>query len=161
MKPSQQRTLQQEIFPFAFEAFYNLQEKGDFSTRSTDVTSAFYYTLDSNTLIFGHGCEPHNAGYPFSDAGYIRTLVYGGIPLLLILIFYQSFYFSKPIKIAKSYDTREGRVDYWTFVLLFVYILALHVKDTALATQHISETMFLALGATYIVQHYSKQELAE
>jgi hypothetical protein len=160
LSPKQQNSFLNDLFPFAFEAYFNYTEKGQFRTASTDVTmQLFYYPLEDQTYAWGHGLisgEHHS--YRHTDAGYMNALIYGGIPYLLILLVYQALYFIRPSVIAYKRNTKEDTIDLFCFILLFIYMLILEYKDTALGTQHITEVIFLFLGGSYLIQYYVNQE---
>jgi hypothetical protein len=150
LTPSQRRGFEEDIFPFAFEMFYNLESKGEFTTGSTDATLSFYYPLRDETLMLGHGNDPQavSFGYPFTDAGYMRTLIYGGVPLLFIMLFYQYLYFQLPLSFAKA---RASWLDYLMFLSMFICIILYHIKDNALGMQHLTEVLFILLGFSYLL----------
>ncbi|GHT13688.1 hypothetical protein FACS189426_18940 [Bacteroidia bacterium] len=160
LTPAQQEGLQENVFPFAFESFYNVSEGKEFRTASTDATLSFYFPLDDRTLVVGAGADVWSGGtsYRHTDAGYMRTIIYGGIPFLIIMLIYQYLYFAIPIALAIAYNTKKEKIAFWCFLLSFVYILVLHIKDTALGTLQGIETMYLFLGATFIIQSYHKQK---
>jgi hypothetical protein len=159
---SQRVSFEEELFPFAFEFYYNFRDTGKLRTVSSDATiEAFYFPLKENTLVWGHGTGSRELLdiYNFTDAGYMRTLMYGGIPLLLILIFYQYLYFHIPMSIAREDKTRENNVNFYCFLLLFLYMLMVHYKDNALGLQHITETLFLFAGSTCFIQYGENRNL--
>jgi hypothetical protein len=163
LSPTQQEGLQENVFPFAFEAFYNVTEGREFGTASTDVTMSFYFPLNDKTLVVGSGADVWSGGtsYRHTDAGYMRTIIFGGIPFLIIMIIYQYLYFSIPISLTRAYNTKKEKVAFWCFLFSFIYILVLHIKDSALGTLQGMETMYLFLGATFIIQCYRKQKPVE
>jgi hypothetical protein len=162
LSPWQQRELQTDILPYAFEFFYNFAETGRFGTWSSDVTfKAFYYPLRDETLLLGHGTENIYSVlhmYPFTDAGYMKNLLFGGIPYLSCLIIYQFLYFSKPIFVSFQNRDSESKIDRYFFFCLFAHILAVHIKDLALGVQHLTEVLFLFVGISYMVKYYAKIE---
>jgi hypothetical protein len=160
LTPSQRQSFEMKVFPFAFEAFYNVQEGKEFGTASTDVTMSFYFPLDDKTLVFGAGADVYGGNIPFpaTDAGYMRSVIYGGLPLLIILLIYQFLYFYVPLRLSSKFKTKEDRVAFWCFLLSFFYVLVLHIKDTALGTMHSVEAILLFMGSTYIIQYYNRPE---
>jgi hypothetical protein len=160
---SQKQGLQDDVFPFAFEAFYNVTEGKEFRTMSTDATISFYFPLKDITLVVGEGADGFSVGtsYTSIDAGYMRTLIYGGLPFLIIMLIYQYLYFSIPISLARAYKTQKERIAFLCFIFSFIYILLLHIKDTALGTLQGMETMYLFLGATFIIQYYKQESIPE
>jgi hypothetical protein len=162
LSPSQRSSIEAELFPYAFEMFYNLERTGKMSTASSDATFyAFYYPLNDDTLFWGEGTDDVYEvldKYNFTDAGYMRSILIGGIPYLICLLIYQFLYFSMPIKMASRYREKENRDDKYCFLCLFFYILVLHVKDMALGTQYLSEVLFLYISFSYLIKYYTKLE---
>jgi hypothetical protein len=163
LTPSQRMTFESAVFPFAFEAFYNMNESGEFRTGSTDATKNFYFPIDDKTLLFGAGADVYGGRVPFpaTDAGYMRSVIYGGIPLLIILFIYQYLYFRIPLRLTGRFKTREDRIAFWCFLICFAYILVLHIKDTALGTLHSIESICLFMGSTYMIQYYRRLDDSE
>ena len=157
---NQRNMLQTEVFPFAFEWYFNYEETGTLNVRSLEATGTQYYYLSDETLLWGHGetFERANFPYPPSDAGYMNNLIFGGIPYLVCLIIYQSLYFISPISRARQKNTFINRVDIALFLLFFFYILLLSYKTTAIGTIQIVETLLLAAGLSYLIQHYSQNQ---
>jgi hypothetical protein len=160
LSPSQRADFENNVFPYAFEFFYRFAETREIGTWSSDVTfKAFYFPLRDDTLLWGHGTDNIYGlldTYTFTDAGYMRSLMFGGIPFLACLLIYQFLYFSKPIKVASLYQNRESRLDLYCFVFLYIYILILHIKDYALGSQHLTEVLFLYVGISYLIRYYAK-----
>jgi hypothetical protein len=160
LSSSQRDSITGDLFPFAFEAYYTYKERGTFSTGSTDVTTkVHYYPLRGETLMLGHGTAPVLApGYRHTDAGYMDVLIFGGVPYLLILSIYQILYFIKPIRVANSRGTPEGKRDVYFFLTLLIYIFILEYKGCALGTQHYTEVLFTAAGMSYLIRHKFRVE---
>jgi len=159
----QQQMLRNDVFPFAFEAFYNWQETGKLRTRSTDtnLSEVFYYPLRDETLLHGHGVdmgEVASVGYRTTDAGYMKTLLFGGVPFLLFMIYYISLYVNRPLSISNRGGTKEDRLDFYCFLILFFYVLALHIKEGHVGLIHIVQTLLLLTGSAYVVRYYSDEE---
>jgi hypothetical protein len=162
LSSSQRVAFERDVFPFAFEFYYSFVEHGTLSTGSSNVTfQAFYYPLRDETLLLGHGIDniyDFLHLYTFTDAGYMRTIMFGGIPYLFCLLTYQFLYFLLPIKAASRGREKENRMDLYCFLFLFAYILILHIKDYALGVQHLTEVLFLFIGFSYLVNYYKKIE---
>jgi hypothetical protein len=159
--PDKQRNaLENDLFPFAFEVYYNFRDKGVFSTGSSDALLEWhYYPLENETLMIGHGNESGKISpYRSTDAGYMNVLIYGGILYLLSLLIYQYLYFAAPLYSVRRLDTNEERHDFMYFFLLFAYMLTLEYKANALGTQHITEVLFFAIGSTHMIKHYFSLE---
>jgi len=160
---TQRRMFNEEVFPFAFEWYFNYEEYGTLNVRSLEATEKHYYYLNDETLLKGHGETFERASfiYPPSDAGYMNNLIFGGIPYLVCLIIYQGLYFARPISLARRKNTFSNRADVALFLLFFFYILLLSYKTTAIGTIHIVETLLIAAGSAYVIQYYSQEKQNE
>jgi len=155
----QQNRLSDEVFPFAFEAYYNFRDYGTLSTGSSDQLEQHYFPIRDETFLAGHGTVAGQGGfYPGSDAGYINVIVFGGIPYILCLSIYQFLYFAGPLGLTRRRDTLEKRQDFLFFLLLFIHMYILEYKADALGTQHITEVLLLAAGSTFMIRHYYQLE---
>jgi hypothetical protein len=145
-----------EIFPFAFEFYYNYIEKGKFSTSSTDMLS-YMYDLPSTdiAILFGEGYYIDSNGryYGGSDAGYIRHIYFGGILIVVLLLIYQLFFFYKPIKLAYL---ENSKADLLLFFTLFTHILIDNVKGEVIGRMNIMQILMMAVGIAYIIQYENK-----
>ena len=159
--PAKQRKMfNDEVFPFAFEWYYNYRDYGTFSIQSLEGTESHYFPLRDETFLKGHGGVPNEyLNYSNTDAGYMNNILFGGIPYVICLIIYQSLYFILPLSIAGKKRSLENRVDAALFMLFFAYIFLLSYKTTAIGTIHIVETLLLAAGSTYLIRYYSSEEL--
>jgi hypothetical protein len=157
--PSKVRdSLTEEVFPFAFEAYYNYIGEGTVNTASSDVLELHYYPLDTHTWLVGEGVMADESKYGFSDAGYMNDLIFGGIPFFICLLIYQCFYFNRPFFIAGNDKTLEGRKDYLCLWVLFVYIFVLNYKSTSLGSLHIVEVLYLLVGFSYIIRQNYRED---
>jgi hypothetical protein len=147
-----------EVFPFAFEAYYNYVDEGRVGTTSSDVLELHYYPLDMRTWLIGEGVFADESRYGFSDAGYMNDLIFGGIPFFICLLIYQSLYFSRPLFIARKDETPDSRIDYFCFLILFADIFILNYKSTSLGSLHIVEVLYLFAGISYIIRHNYKED---
>ena len=160
----QRESFNNEVFPFAFEWYYNYRDYGKFEVSSMEATSEHYYYLYDETLLKGHGLDAFGGNVPLyhhSDAGYINNLVFGGIPFLICLIIYQCLYTVCPIALALKNDSRINRINCCFFLLFFVYIFIIEIKAPAIGYMHLIEVMYLALGSVYIMQYYLQKEQGE
>lgn len=80
-----------ELIRFAFEGFFNLAEKGEFTTGSTEVLNSMWlWPKDTQSWIIGTGVY---GGYVYgTDIGYCRLILYSGltgfITFALSFVFY-------------------------------------------------------------------------
>ena len=161
ISPQQRKNFEDELFPFAFEAYYNYKKTGDFTTGSTDaLQERHYFRLSEETILKGHGIMSIDTKmYPNTDSGYLNNLIFGGIFYYLCLIIYQSLYFIDPLR--RSYvQGQKGilNIDFIFFTGLFVYMLILEYKAVTLGTQHITEVLLLYAGISFLISHYETDE---
>lgn len=164
LSSSQRRAITDDILPFAFEFYYNYKSTGEFTTVSTDaLVEHHYFPLSQNTLLHGDGRYVENDGayYGRTDAGYMRALLYGGVPFLLCLIIYQSLYFISPLAISKTGNIKDDRADFICFLILFLHLFILEYKADTIGTQNIMQVLLLFLGTGYITRYYYRLESVE
>lgn len=148
---SRQRTLTEDVLPFAFEFLYNYQDKRGLTTESSDILKDMYFPLEYETLLKGDGKYMVGATefYKRTDAGYMRQVLFGGIPFLLFLAVYQFLFFITPFRLAY----RVERNDLMLWAVLFVYIFILNYKGDALGRMQLYQALILLLGASYVRQY--------
>jgi hypothetical protein len=148
---------QNQLFPWMFEFWYNFQSTGTFRTNSSDaVLYLHHFELPASTIAFGDGymLEPWAADtgfyYPYlgTDAGYMRTLGFGGIPYLLAVAF---FHACMLWPIAKM--PRAGAK--WVFWVLVGLMLVMQIKGDILGalTMFTYDLFFLGLCLEGIAAH--------
>lgn len=98
---------------FIFEMLINYELNGELSSASTDGLAKMY-KIDYANAIFGTGnfTTPEEGYFGHTDVGYLRHLLYGGIPSLLLLF---AWYYQIIIKIP--------RVNFNNLILLISLIL--------------------------------------
>jgi hypothetical protein len=142
-----------KLLPFAFEFLYSYLEKGSVATESTDVLSGMYFPISWMTFLFGDGryLMADGSYYRYTDAGYMRHILYYGIFGQLLLIAYQLLFFLKPVVL--SIAARPGRAAYNDFLfwtLLFGMLFVLHYKGEVVGFMPVVQLMLLLLGTGYI-----------
>jgi hypothetical protein len=144
-----------DLFPFAFEAYYNYRDRGTFSTGSSDqLIEGHYYPIRSETLIHGEGTDSdHARTYRHTDAGYMNNLIFGGVFYVLCLIIYQGLYFFAPMSLARGNPSRQKYIDFYCFLFLYAYMFILEYKAVSMGTQHLTEVLLLYAGVTYIIEY--------
>ena len=156
----QRENIEEEVLPFAFEAYYSYIETGEFTTTSTEaLQEKHYFRLDDETYLKGHGAHSRDTmRYPSTDSGYLNSLIFGGVFYLLSLTVYQLLFFIMPMSCASKGGSKDDKIDFFFFLTLLLYIFVLHYKETALGSLHIVETMYVYLGTTYLLTQYSKND---
>ena len=154
-----QDRMQNEVFPFAFEGFYNYSELGEFRTLSTDVMiEKHYYMLSEKTFILGDGQYINDSGanyYGETDAGYMRSILYGGVFFSLLLIVYQLLYFFQPFVISYvDINNKESWRDFICLLFLFLHLFILEYKGETIGRQNITMAILLFVCTAYITRYY-------
>jgi len=160
LTPSQRGNLINNVFPFAFEAYYNWRDYGRFSTGSSDMLmQVHYFPLEPKTLMWGDGgVTSANQDYIHTDAGYMNHIMIGGIPYLLLAIIYQWLYFWQPMKMARREQSKNGNINFFCFFLLFAHMFILEYKGAAFGFIHIVEVLLLYIGISYLAEQYALEE---
>jgi hypothetical protein len=159
LKPAQQQMVQNNVLPFAFEFFYRYQEGDGLRTASSDSLEDMYFPVSQETLWKGDGYFFAPGGYAVggyykgTDAGYMRQVLFGGIPYILLLILYQLLFFLKPMRLASYQMKITNRNDLLLWLTFLGYIFVLNYKGDALGRMQLYQVLILLLGTAYIKQY--------
>ena len=146
---SLKEVLDESVFAYAFQLFYNYESGGTFSTSSTDrVMEMWELEIPFFTMLLGDGRFVNADGsyYGHVDVGYLRQILYGGI-LYLALSIYLVF------KYITNYSKRISINKYKFEFVLFIYLLATHAKG--LCFMYCPEMMMIVLFY-YYSQNYEQ-----
>jgi hypothetical protein len=158
LTPAMKNRLETTIFPFAFEFFYSYEEIKEFKTNSTDVLiETHYYPLPYETVMYGKGkfSNMDKSFYGHTDAGYMRSILFGGIFFTLSLIIYQSLYFLKPLALARKGENAEDKIDYIFFLALFVSLFFFEYKGIVIGVNKTYDATFYLMGMAYITKYFN------
>lgn len=111
----------QAWFEWAFDLFVTFFKTGKFETDSSNVLlEQMLFIPKTSTILLGDGMYTTEKGYyMFTDAGIMRTVLFGGIGFVLIR--YASVYLILGLNILKDSLTKAERTMY--FWILFVCII--------------------------------------
>ncbi|MEN9918477.1 MAG: hypothetical protein RL662_913 [Bacteroidota bacterium] len=128
-----------EFADWAFEAFINYSETGEFSTKSSDsLEYMFLFPRTFNEWLFGIG----TMNFMGFDVGYSRLLFYAGIPGMLAFFFYE-------FALAKFACTKDMTQN--LMMLTFCgYSLALNVKGLA----EVNSFLYIFVFYFWYYKHY-------
>ncbi|EPH6686837.1 hypothetical protein ACSYPI_004774, partial [Escherichia coli] len=81
---------------YTFEFISNYSQTGKIETESSNILKDMYFPISSHTFFWGDGywLDPNGNGYYMhTDAGYMRSILYGGFIniLLLSLVYFVGF----------------------------------------------------------------------
>ena len=86
-----------DLLRFAFEGFFNLVEKGEFTTGSTEVLETMWvWPSDTKTWIIGSGI--YGSWAYGTDIGYCRLILYSGLAGFVVFTLsfvYYAYYFAR------------------------------------------------------------------
>lgn len=139
--------LENAVFPFALELFYNLNSGDGFSTESTsDLLNMYQVPISFSTFLWGDGLFSDKLGgyYMNVDVGYMRQIYFAGIFYVLfslIILFYMVF----PFRVSKMklyiVNLKNSKLDFFFSISIVFYFLVLHLKGLAIV--HGKELMVL------------------
>jgi len=146
-----------KLLPFAFEFLYSYWEQGSIGTTSTEVLSTMYFPISFSTFLLGDGryLMADGSYYRYTDAGYMRHILYYGILGQLLLMGYQLLFFLKPvlISVAGGFERMAGN-DLFFWLVLLAMLFVLHYKGEVVGFMPIIELMLLLLGTGYVKDKY-------
>ena len=114
----------QRFMNFAFQFVYNYLETGEVYTTSTNTLfNKMYFKISDFTLLVGDGLytNPDGSYYMNTDAGYMRDVLYFGIPGVIFLFIYQTTFF---LWRRKKHLLQN--------IIIIFYILIVHIKGDVL-----------------------------
>jgi hypothetical protein len=118
-----------DLIWYVFEAAFNYAEYGTLSTSSSDtLMDDMYFPISLSTFFFGDGLytESDGAYYMHTDSGYMRNVLFGGIPYLLLCIAID-YYILFSSSLPKDKSIR------FLSKFVFLYLFILHVKGESFA----------------------------
>ena len=140
---STKEILNESVFAYAFQLFYNYSDNDSFSTSSSDrVLEMWKIEISFLTLLIGDGkfLNANGSYYGHVDVGYLRQILYGGFIYLvfsIILVF----------KFITNYSNKVSVQNYKFELILFLYLLATHAKG--LSFMYCPEMMMIVLFYYY------------
>ncbi len=92
-----------KLLEWGGEVIFSFLNNGSASTASTDAMKSLFFIPEDYTILFGDGHYLSESGeyYMFTDIGYLRVLLYGGIlgsSLFYSIFIYLSFLLLKSVK---------------------------------------------------------------
>jgi hypothetical protein len=87
--------------------------------------------LDFSTLLIGEGRydNPDGSYYKDVDAGYLRNILFFGIPWVVLSFMYQLLFLMEPFNKLKDKHPKVF------IVMVLVYVLVLHIKGEVLGRE--------------------------
>ena len=124
---------------------FELLRKG-YTTSGNELFDEMYFKVGFETLFLGDGYYTTPAGYYMNtDAGYMRVILYMGIPGLILLFVIQNLYFNKTTKKNKKNS-----------IILLLYILIVQIKGEVLGFLIICEAILLLYY--FYLEEFSKEK---
>jgi hypothetical protein len=112
------------LVEFGFELFLNMSESGKVESNSTNQLLDMYSTVDALPLpigagYFGDPLQPE-AYYKAVDVGYLRLILYFGLPGLAIFFLFQLY--------SICYSLSQARIRMPFIMILIAYFVLLNMK---------------------------------
>lgn len=117
-------TIDDSVFRYAFQLFYNYQETGRWETSTTDrVAEMWQEDFSISTFVLGDGLFVNSDGtyYRHVDVGYLRQLFYGGV-------FFVIYSVVMVWKMLVGYTKRFHMGQYKFEITVFVFLMIVHTK---------------------------------
>lgn len=141
------------ILSWAFEFYFSYIESGNIETSSTNALMDMYF-LPTNeiSILFGEGyyANPHDSesNYIHSDSGYIRTIFFGGLLTMGVVLAYYIYL----IFIFKKLTNKN---EFMFILLLFLIYFIGHLKIGMLYYGTNMRIIFILLIVSYFA-YYKK-----
>ncbi|AUC85233.1 hypothetical protein CW731_07945 [Polaribacter sp. ALD11] len=136
----------EKLLPFALEFYYKFQETGKLTTKSTDVLSKMYFEISMDTLLFGDGKYFNNDGsyYMYTDAGYMRNILFYGVLGFFYIVFAQVLILKKTLRSKIDFSSKL----FLLFTLFYFFIL--HYKGEVLMSMPILQSILVLYSLNYL-----------
>lgn len=144
--------LNENVFPYAFELFYNwFNGNGLHSASSDQLIDMLSINIDLSTYIIGDGrFVGINGGYyRRTDSGYLRLFLYGGFFYIVTYVLAIYYLFFKGRTFARNTN------DKIFIVSLFLFFAVLQIKGMAF---YYSRESMILLFIYFIYIHFLKKE---
>ncbi len=150
--PNIYTSLEEKVFPFVFEFYYNYENSGRFETGSTNVLIDMWKTdFDPNKLIFGYGyfTDPYTGAYfKKVDIGILRNLFFWGGGGYFILICYQTYFFLILYKYMKKIEKNI----FFLLVFLMGYLFIAEFKAMTLGYNKMVISILFLIVVSYFMK---------
>lgn len=136
--------LEESVFPWAFEIFYNYSNNSSVETESSNQLINMYFNIPNiSTWIVGDGYmgDPKGEGYYMkTDAGYMRQIFnYGAIGLIISILIYSY--------VLKTLIRRNNSLKVFSFITI-LFILILNIKGLMFFYSAIDKILIFILVCT-------------
>lgn len=123
------------LYDYVFEALISLFNGKGLSTSSTsELFSEMYFSMPFKTLVIGDGyyTDPFTGSYYMNtDSGYMRVILYLGLPGLVMMLVFQYYIF------------KMGHLEKHIRRLLWIFIIILQVKGETIGFSMMFQSMIL------------------
>ena len=116
--------LNESVFSYAFQIFYNYSDSGTISSSSTDrVIEMWKIEIPFITFLIGDGkfINVDGSYYGHVDVGFLRQILYGGLGYLVFSILFV-------FKLLTNYSKRAAFDKFKFEYIVFLYLLMTHAK---------------------------------
>lgn len=150
--PNLYSSLEEKVFPFVFEFYYNYESSGRVETGSTNVLMDMWKVeYDPDKLLLGYGffTDPYTGAYfKKIDVGILRNLFYWGIFGYIFVIFYQAYFFWIIYYYIKKFENKSLIL----VLLLFFYLCIAEIKAMTLGYNKMAISIIFLLLMGYVIK---------
>lgn len=154
LPPEIKEILVDKLLPWVFELVYKYVETGHAQSNSLDTLEGMYDIEITNRewlIGSGHYTNPDGTYYKHTDSGYLRQILFWGLPGSFLNLIYMLSFFYLPIK----YQLRNrlaNKNELLFLGILLLYICILHYKGELMGHSR----FFLSLLFIYLVKYEEK-----
>ncbi|ATG15698.1 hypothetical protein CO695_05020 [Providencia alcalifaciens] len=153
LSPKTFDTLSSILTKYTFEFISNINNSGKIETESSNVLKNMYFPISENTFLWGDGMwlDPLGDGYYMhTDAGYMRTILYGGIvnSILIISVYLVGFSFIYSFQGKKKFKLT-------IFFIATIYFIS-QIKGDFLLGSSINIKLFFILLSYFSLLNFHK-----
>ncbi|MGJ3355106.1 hypothetical protein [Providencia sp. Je.9.19] len=133
---------------YTFEFLSNYSQTGKIETESSNILKDMYFPISSHTFFWGDGywLDPNGNGYYMhTDAGYMRSILYGGF---INILFLSLIYFIGFIGISRFSKERIFRL---MIILISIIYFSSQIKGDFFLGSSINIKLFFLLLAYFFL----------
>lgn len=158
--PSFYYSLEEKIFPFLFEFYYNYEHTGRIETGSTSVLLDMWNVeFDSSKIFLGYGyfTDPITGSYfKKVDVGVLRNLFYWGGTGYIMIIMYQIYFLYNVNHYMSKFESKSVSL----VLLIFFYLAIAEMKAMTLGFNKMVISILFVILLSYVIKNivYKNEE---
>lgn len=163
MFPAIYYELEDKVFPFVFEFYYNYESSGRVETGSTNILMDMWdIDFDADKILFGYGffTDPYsdtNSYFKKVDVGILRNIFYWGWVGYSFIIIYQLYL----IYIIKVYAKNHLNHILPLMIFILLYLTIAEMKAMTLGFNKMSMSMLFLILLSFVAKDVKSKKLNE